>query len=60
MKKKWMWAVVLSLILFGMVFLVIPIYGVNIQPNSAIGFSETGGHFGQLRPLSVYGYSGGN
>jgi len=54
MKKRWIWAVLLSLILFGMVFLVVPIYGLNIQPSSAVGSSETGGYFGQLHPLSVY------
>jgi hypothetical protein len=60
MKKRWIWAVLLSLILFGMVLLVAPIYGVNIQSNATTGSSDTGGSFGQLRPLSVYGYSGGN
>jgi len=53
-KNKWIWAMLLSLILFGMVFLVAPIYGVNIQPNSVMGSSDVGGYFGQLHPLSVY------
>lgn len=58
MKKRWIWAVLLSLILFGMVLLIAPIYGLNIQPNSTMGFSDVGGYFGQLHPLSAY--SGGN
>ena len=53
-KNRLIWAMLLSLILFGMVFLVAPIYGVNIQPNSVMGSSDVGGYFGQLHPLSVY------
>jgi len=61
MKKRWIWAVLLSLILFGLIFSVIPFYGINIFPNFANGFSETGGnygHFDSSLPVTC-GYSGG-
>ena len=52
MEKRWIWALLLSLILFGMIFLIVPIYGGNFHPNSTMGSSDTGGYFGQLQ--SVY------
>ena len=54
MKKRWIWAILLSLVLFGMVFLIVPIYGLNIYPESTMGLSDVGGYFGKLHPLSVY------
>ena len=61
--KKWPARVVLAvfftLIIFGTVISVAPIYGVNITPHSTTGFSNTGGWFGQLVPTVQNNYSGG-
>ena len=59
-KNKLIWAILVALLLFVMIFLVTPIYGVNIKPNSTVGIHEAGGHFGQLHPLSVYADGGGD
>jgi len=47
-------AVLLTMVLFGAVVAVTPIYGVNITAQSATGSSDVGGHFGQLVPTGVY------
>jgi hypothetical protein len=58
--KKWparvVLAVLLTLVLFGAVYSVTPIYGLNITAQSAIGSSNIGGSFGQLNPTTNYGY----
>ena len=61
--KKWpvrvVLAVLLTMVLFGAVISVTPIYGVNISPQSTTGFSNIGGSFGQLVPTTHTTYSGG-
>jgi len=61
--KKWpariILAVFLTLILFGAVFSVVPIYGMNITPQSTTGSSNIGGWFGNLVPTVNTGYRGG-
>ncbi|MCX6004847.1 MAG: hypothetical protein NT082_04165 [Chloroflexi bacterium] len=61
--KKWSVRVILavffSLILFGTVFSVAPIYGVNITPQSTTGSANTGGWFGNLVPTVHNGYGSG-
>ncbi len=51
--------VLLTMILFGAVFSVTPIYGVNITPQSTTGSSYIGGWFGNLVPTVHTTYSGG-
>jgi hypothetical protein len=53
-----MLGVLLTLVLFGAVFSLVPLYGVNILPQSATGFSNTGGWFGNM-VNPAYGYCGG-
>jgi hypothetical protein len=54
--KKWptrvVLAVLMTMILFGAVISVAPIYGVNITPQSASGSSDVGGYFGRLVPIN--------
>ena len=54
--KKWpvrvVLAVLLTMVLFGAVISVTPIYGVNITPQSTTGSSNIGGSFGQLVPTN--------
>jgi len=61
--KKWpvrvVLAVLLTMVLFGAVISVTPIYGVNISPQSTTGSSNIGGSFGQLVPTTHNTYSGG-
>ena len=52
-------AVLLTMVLFGAVISVTPIYGVNITPQSTTGSSNVGGHFGQLVPMVHTTYRGG-
>jgi hypothetical protein len=58
--KKWparvVLAVFLTMVLFGAVYSVTPIYGLNITAQSATGSSNAGGSFGQLNPTLNYGY----
>lgn len=52
-------AVLLTMVLFGAVISVTPIYGVNITPQSTTGSSNIGGWFGNLVPTGQATYGGG-
>ena len=61
--KKWparvVLAVLMTMILFGAVISVAPIYGVNITPQSTSGSSYIGGWYGNLVPTVHTTYGGG-
>lgn len=61
--KKWpvrvVLAVLLTMVMFGAVISVTPIYGLNITPQSTTGSSNIGGSFGQLVPTVHATYGGG-
>jgi hypothetical protein len=61
--KKWparvVLAVLMTIVLFGAVISVAPIYGVNITPQSTTGVANIGGSFGTLVPTVHYSYSSG-